>query len=267
MQEEQAALNATCDPARRRHEELATAYRLKLNPKGSRTVSGNHDWSDTFLNRLGLDGAAERAALQSGFTGMRTYRRGQIVADQADQNDPLHLVIKGWAARFQTLEDGSRQITDFILPGELCDLSRMGQGAADIAVALTPLRVALLDRGAMRRAMGEYPKLAEALMQLAFDEEAILRTWVVCLGRREKREHTAHLLCELHERLRRAGLVYDHEFDMPLTQEELADALGMTAVHTNRVLQSLRKDGLISTERHHLRLLQLDRLKKIGEFD
>ena len=119
----------------------------------------------------------------------------------------------------------------------------------------------------MRRALARYPNLADSLMQLAFDEQAILRAWLVCLGQREKREHAAHLLCELHERLRRAGLVSDHEFNMPLTQEELADAMGITPVHTNRVLQRLRKEGLISLDRQHLRMLQPERLKEIGEFE
>lgn len=232
-------------------------------------ATDQEDWIEPFLAKLGIRGIghAVRDALRNVFVGSRTYRRGQVVADQADETEPLHLVLKGWAARYQTLEDGSRQITDFILPGELCDLSRLGRGATDSAVALTSLKAALLNRSAMRSAIGQHPRLSDSLMQLAFNEEAILRAWVVCLGRRNKREHTAHLLCELYERLRRTDLASRHEFVMPLTQEELADALGMTAVHTNRVLKSLREDGLISTDRHHVRLLQPKQLKKVGEFD
>ena len=106
-----------------------------------------------------------------------------------------------------------------------------------------------------------------ALLYLASREQAVLREWLVCLGSREKREHVAHLLCELHERLSRLGLVTDHEFDLPLTQEQLAETTGMTPVHTNRVLQRLRKDGVISLEERHLRILEPLRLKEIGEFD
>lgn len=218
------------------------------------------------LASLGV-GQAAQDALTAAYVGTRTYPRRATIVEEADGTDPLHLLVKGWAARCHYLEDGSRQITDFVLPGDLCDLSRLGDGSMDTVISLTAVKAALLDRKTVRAAMERYPALAEALMQLAFNEQAILRAWLVCLGQREKREHAAHLLCELQERLHHAGLVTDHEFDMPLTQEELAEAMGVTAVHMNRVLQRLRNDGLISLDRQHLRMLKPEQLKEIGEFD
>lgn len=227
------------------------------------------EWLDPFLARLGVGagGEAEREAVLAASLGQRTYRRGETIVVGGDELQPLHLVMDGWAARVQALEDGSHQITDFVLPGELCDLSRITDGLSEHAVALTVVRVVLLDRRKMLDAIETQPKLGLALLRLALSEQAILREWLVCLGRREKREHLAHLLCELHQRLSRAGLVADHEFELPLTQVELADAMGISPEHTNRVLQRLRKEGVISLGQRHLTIHRPRELADIGEFD
>lgn len=227
------------------------------------------NWFDLFQASLAGEklGTEERQAIERAFLCMRSYRRGETIVDHSPLSDPLHLVTRGWAARASVLEGGSRQITDFVLPGEFCDLSRLGHRSSQMAVAITTVRTALLERQAVRKAIEDHPKLGLALLRMALREQAILREWLVCLGRREKREHIAHLLCELHERLRRAGMVCDHEFDMPLTQEQIAEATGMTAVHTNRVIQRLRKDGIISFGRQHVRIDQPQQLRKIAEFD
>jgi CRP-like cAMP-binding protein len=271
LQEEAAARRAASEPARRRHQEMADAYRLRLAspaPAPGRTADDD-DWMEPFIAKLDVDGFgdAEREALAAAFVGTRNYRRRQTIVDESDRGQPLHLVVRGWAARCQSLHDATRQITDIILPGELCDLSRLGRGSKDTVIALTSVRAALLDRQGIHSAMASSPKLAEAVMQLAFNEQAILREWMVCLGRRQKRVHAAHLLCELHERLRRTPRATEDEFDLPLTQDQFADAIGTTAVHANRVLQGLRRDGMISLDRQHLRMLQPNRLKEVGEFD
>lgn len=227
------------------------------------------DWLDLFDARLGGDalGPTEREALASAYVGTRSYGRGEFIMDDHLARKPVHLVTRGWAARVRLLDNGSQQITDIVLPGELCDLSRLTDGVDEKALALTPLRTVLLRRSAMLRIIESHPKVGLALLRLALSEQAILREWLVCLGRRDKREHLAHLLCELHRRLRKAGIVADHEFDLPLTQEQLADAMGMTAVHTNRVLQVLRKAGIISLGRHHLTIHRPAQLEAIAEFD
>lgn len=247
---------------------MPTASGLRPS-KGRAMTSANEEWLDLFQARLGSNalGPAERASIAGAYVGSRGYQRGENIVGNGDDHQPLHLVTRGWAARVRTLEDGSHQITDFVLPGELCDLSRLDDGLTQTAVAITAVRAALLDRGALLRAIESHAKLGLALLRLALSEQAILREWLICLGRREKREHLAHLLCELHERLRRVGMVADDVFDLPLTQEQLADAMGMTAVHTNRVLQRLRKEGIISLGQHVLRIYQPRQLKDIGEFD
>jgi CRP-like cAMP-binding protein len=98
-------------------------------------------------------------------------------------------------------------------------------------------------------------------------DSSIFREWVVNVGRRDSRTRIAHLLCELALRLERTGQGRDGMFDFPLTQEQLADATGLTAVHTNRTLQSLRRDGLIQLSNGILRVLDWDKLREVGEFD
>ena len=227
------------------------------------------NWVDLFKARLDCDafGQGECDDILLCCVGTRSYGRHETVVDGPDVRDPLHLVVSGWVARINLLEDGTHQITDFVLPGELCDLSRLTHGLAEHAVALTPVRVVLLDRTKILNVIERHAKFGLALLRLALSEQAILREWLVCLGSREKREHLAHLLCELHQRLRRARLVADHEFDLPLTQDELAAAMGISTPHTNRVLQRLRKDGIISFGRGHLKIHEPGQLRDIAEFD
>lgn len=227
------------------------------------------DWIELFKRRLGANsvGAAECEDILSAHIGNRSYHRGDTVVHGGAAGGPLHLVISGWVARVNTLEDGTHQITDFVLPGELCDLSRLTDGLTEHAIALTQVQVVLLNRTKLLRTLETHATLGLALLRLALSEQAILREWLVCLGSREKREHLAHLFCELHQRLRRAGLAADHEFELPLTQEELADAMGISTVHTNRVLQRLRKEGLISFGQGHMKIDEPSELRDIAEFD
>lgn len=230
--------------------------------------TSHDDWLDLLNGRLGgVLGPIERDALARAYVGMRRLARGEFIENDNLERKPLHLVTRGWAARVRMLNDGSQQITDFVLPGEFCDLSRLTDGVHEKAIALTPLRTVLLRQSAMLRIMESHPKVGFALLRLALSEQAILREWLVCLGRRDKREHLAHLLCELHLRLRKAGMIADHDFDLPLTQEQLADAMGMTPVHTNRVLQVLRKAGVISLGRQHVTIHRPAELEAIGDFD
>lgn len=224
---------------------------------------------DAFVARLNDAslGSAERHALADTNAGIGTYHRGQTIVAEDAHPQQLHLVSRGWAARSRSFENGARQTTDFVIAGELCDLSALGGGPMDRVVALTPVQAVLLDRAALLAAMAQHPKLGAALLRLAFYEQAVLRVWLTCLGQLRKHEHLAHLFCELHERLRRAGLAGDHEFELPLTQDQLGEALGMTSVHTNRVLQRLRREGLIDLDDHHLRILRPRQLQDVAEFD
>lgn len=165
------------------------------------------------------------------------------------------------------LEDGGCQITDFFLAGDVCDLPALRRVEPGRIDAATQVKATFLDRRTLNTEMERHPRIAQALLTLALENESVLRTTVECFGLRFRREHLAHLVCELHQRLTRLGLVGGDEFDLPLTQAELGNVLGISGVHTNRVLQALRKEHLIDFRGGHLRILQVGKLKAIAEFD
>lgn len=224
---------------------------------------------ESFYARVGANalGEEDRRVMNSLISATREFGSGTTIMEPDEHPNHVHFVETGWAIRRLILEDGSSQITDFLLPGDACDLPTLVGGATDWISALTTVKIVLLDRIALLDAMATRPNIAQAILRSSFCEQLVLRAWVGCFGLQEKREHTAHLLCELHWRLARIGLTQDHEFNLPLTQNDLALALGMTAVHTNRVLQSMRRDGLIALRSRHLRILQPDRLREIAAFD
>ncbi|HEY1606083.1 MAG TPA: Crp/Fnr family transcriptional regulator [Allosphingosinicella sp.] len=193
--------------------------------------------------------------------------RQHIIRDDA-RPEHVHLIVDGWAARYKSLPDGSRQILAFLLPGDFCDLHVAVLGHMDHAiVALTKCKVAFIASRAMDVLTSNHNSLTKALWWGTLVDEAVLRSWVVNLGRRDARARIAHLLCELHLRMQQVGLASGDRFDMPLTQEELADATGLTSVHTNRTLQRLRAEGLIELQGRVLTLLDPGALRRAAGFD
>ncbi|TSE11636.1 Crp/Fnr family transcriptional regulator [Mesorhizobium intechi] len=212
-------------------------------------------------------GRAERDALAGTAMGVRAFDRGETIFDSDQYPSQLHIISAGWAARSISSMDGSRQITDFAIAGDLCDLTALGHSSVGRVTALTAVRATVLNRQALTEAISAYPKLGRAFMSIALVEQATLRVWLAYMGRHEKTTHLAHLFCELHARLRQVGLVGDHSFELPLTQDAIADTTGMSIVHVNRVLRVLRTDGLITLHKHHLEILQPQRLRELAEFD
>nr|WP_251007983.1 Crp/Fnr family transcriptional regulator [Sphingobium sp. BHU LFT2] len=171
-------------------------------------------------------------------------RRRDIISD-GESPEFLHVVIEGWAARYKILKDGSRRITAFMLPGDFCDLHATLLDAMDHAiVAVTNCQIAYIANEEIDRITRLSATLARAFWRATLVDEAILRQWLVNSGRRNAFDAVAHLLCELHFRSLLIGLGTDR-VALPLTQEDLADACGLTPVHVNRMLQRMRREGLI----------------------
>lgn len=178
------------------------------------------------------------------------------------------LLIAGFAFRQKLVSHGARQIISFHIPGEFLDIQNSMFEVADHSVqSLTRSTVALVSKNALADLMASRPTIRRALWLDSLVDSSIFREWVVNVGRRDARARIAHLLCELAARLRSAGIADGEMFDFPLTQEQVGDATGLTAVHTNRTLQSLRRDGVISLTRSRLTILDWDRLAEIGDFN
>ncbi|HEX8514518.1 MAG TPA: Crp/Fnr family transcriptional regulator [Allosphingosinicella sp.] len=193
--------------------------------------------------RLTLEDRSALAALSDGSREMGARRN---VIREGERPDFVHLMVEGWAARYKLLADGTRQITAFLIPGDFCDLHVTILGEMDHSITtLTRAKVAFIPRSKMD-SLTERPGLVKAFWWATLVDEAVLRAWIVNVGRRDAYEAIGHLMCELYVRMKNIGLTDDHCFELPLTQEELGDALGLTPVHVNRVLQRLRAENLIS---------------------
>ena len=182
--------------------------------------------------------------------------------------DSVYLILTGWACRYKVLPDGKRQIMNYLIPGDLSDqrifvLTRMDHSIA----TLTAASVVAIPAQTMIDLTDGHPRIAGALWWNRLVEEAITREWVVNVGQRKALERVAHLICELFVRARAVGLSDRLSFDLPVTQTDLADTVGLTLVHTNRMLQNLRAEGLIAWTRHRLTILDFDRLMDLSMFN
>jgi CRP-like cAMP-binding protein len=210
----------------------------------------------------------EKRALDEAIGRTKEVGAGEdVVRDGACPSD-CTLIVKGFACRYKVLEDGRRQIMSFHIPGDICDLQSLLLEKMDHGIgALVPCKVALIPHRTVLELAENYPGIGRALWRDTLIDAAVFREWMVGIGRRTAHERIAHLLCEVLVRFRSVGLAEDHQCDLPLTQAELADSLGLSAVHVNRVLQDLRGEGLIVFQGKFLRISRWERLKQIAGFD
>ena len=178
------------------------------------------------------------------------------------------LLVDGIAARYKFVEDGKRQITALHVSGDFVDLHAFPLKEMDHGVvALSHCHVALADHSELRKVTETEPHLARLLWLLTVIDGAIHREWIVAMGRRSKKSHMAHLFCELLLRLEVVGKVENSSFSFPLTQLEMADVLGISLVHLNKTLQLLRDEKVLQWTKQTITVLDLERLKSIGEFE
>lgn len=210
----------------------------------------------------------DRAALQAMCQDVRkTGARRDIIRD-GDRPDRVHLILSGWACRYKILKNGKRQITALLLPGDFCDLHVGILDKMDHAIgAITATTFAYVDRAQFEALTRARPAILRALWWAALVDEGVLRSWIVSLGVRTARERVAHLLCELRERMRNIDREDAGRFAMPLTQPDLAEALGLTAVHINRVVRQLQKEQVVEISKGQVTVLDLIALTQIADFD
>lgn len=199
---------------------------------------------------------------------IRTYAPDQDIVRDGDRPSECCLVLDGFTFRYKLLTDGRRQILAFHTPGDIPDLQSLHLEVMDHSVAALVLtRVAFISHIDMNALCRRYSGLTAALWRDSLIDAAMFREWMVGLGRRSAHERIAHLLCEMTLRLAAVGLSDGRSSNLPITQVELGDALGLTAVHVNRVLQDLRRDGLITLSSSRLTVLDWKSLRRVGDFD
>lgn len=212
--------------------------------------------------------ADEQAVIEAMLSGPRTYAAGTELVRQGDQPGFSTLLVAGLCGRASTLSDGRRQITQLSVSGDFLDLHSFTLRTLDHSVvALNQTTVVTVPHDSLRRLTETHPHLARLLWLETTVDAAIHRQWIVSLGRRSGLARMAHLFCETHARLFAAGQATLDSFALAITQADLADVLGMSAVHANRLLQQLRQDGLIHWSGHEVTLLDPERLRTVAEFD
>lgn len=212
--------------------------------------------------------ADEKASLERLERHKRSYAAGEDIAVEGEPPGRVNLVLSGWACRHRALSDGRRQIVGLLLPGDLCDARVFVLKQMDHSIsALTAATIARVDKDEFVATTDASARLTRALWWNTLVEESTAREWLVNMGQRTAFERMAHLFCEIFLRMRAVGLVQERTCDLPMTQAEISEILGLSAVHTNRTLQVLRAEGLLSLTRGRLEVLDLEGLIATAEFD
>lgn len=210
----------------------------------------------------------EEAALHRLPLRLRAVPADQDVLREGDAATECCLVIEGFVCRYNLTRKGRRQIHSFHIAGDIPDLQSLHLKVMDHSLGtLVPSQLAFIHHDDLKRLMVTHPRIADLFWRDTLIDAAIFRQWMVGMGRRSAHARIAHLLCELLVKMRAVGLVEDGAFNLPITQAEMGDALGVTQVHVNRVLQDIRDANLITWKGAAATVLDWQGLKKLGEFD
>ena len=224
-----------------------------------------------FIDKLMSFGKLDRAdiaRLRAATSQPQIYTQRQDLIREGDRPGPVFVILDGWACRYKILPSGTRQVLAFLMPGDCCDLHVGLLEEMDHCIqAISPASVATISRAEMDAIMSEHPKIAKALYIAQLVDEGTMRAWITSMGRRASIERVAHLMCELYVRARNIGLASEPTLALPLSQAMLADSLGMTTVHLNRVLKELRLSGAMSLQRGSLLISDPAKLVRIAGFD
>jgi CRP-like cAMP-binding protein len=236
-----------------------------------RPASGKSAAPSIFLRRL--EQVRELSETERALVGRLSVFRESIQAGRPfwrpGQAVCARVIISGWACRQRTLPDGRRQIFGFLLPGDTVGLN-VNATALDQISTVAINRVESMDALMLREILtlgdDRYARLSAAVEETRRLQDVYLLNHVMRLGRQSALERLAHLILEIQERARHAGLLQGGRFPMPLTQEVLSDALGLSIVHLNRTLQQLKRDGLIEIKSGQVAVLDPRRLETIADY-
>lgn len=242
-------------------EEVRSATRASHPRSPEATLLGTRLAASPFLS------SEERHALESITLPPRSIAAYKDLLRQCEPAHHVEILIEGWACRYKTTREGHRQIVALLIPGDVANLdTSLFTRSNYSARTLTAAKTISVARDRISSLAEQHIGIAKTRAWLAMRENAILSQWALCLGRLSARQRLAHLLCELSVRLGNA-VETESRFELPLTQEQIADMLGLTAVHVNRMVQQLRAGGLIDTHGRAMTITDMAALRRIGEFD
>jgi CRP-like cAMP-binding protein len=210
----------------------------------------------------------ERRAIESLPVKVRHLDARQDIVRDGDHPAHCCLVLDGWTCRYKLLSEGKRQIFSFHVAGDIPDLQSLHIHTMDHSLAtVTKATVAFIPHESMRELTAGHPNIAALLWRDTLIDAGIFRAWMVGMGRRSAYEQVAHLFCEMYLKLQAVGLAEGYRCPMPITQVDMADALGLTSVHVNRVLKEMRGKALITLRSNTLVIEAWDELLRAAEFD
>jgi CRP-like cAMP-binding protein len=211
---------------------------------------------------------AEERAIRALVSETRRVKAHQVLIRKGDLLHHSILLLEGWLGRAADMRSGVRLFTELHVPGDFADLHGYTLKRLDHdVVVLADSVIALAPHERLTKLTTDFPHVARVYWFSTNVDAAIHRQWAVSLGRRSASSRIAHLFCELLVRLEVVGIAQGNSFEFPLTQEQLASCVGLTPVHVNRTLQTLRRQGLIELENKRLTILDLPALRAVAEFD
>jgi CRP-like cAMP-binding protein len=198
----------------------------------------------------------------------RRFDRHRDIIAQGRPYRSVFILCSGFVWRYKILPDGKRQLLSFGLPGDLIGFpASCFENAVNATASLTDVVVATVPLAAFYDLFMRFPRVAVALYWMAAREAAIYGERIVDIGRRSAYERLAHLILELLTRLRSVGLADELSYVLPLTQELIADVLGLSGPHVSRMLRSMREEGLVTIEDHRLTVMDLESLTQLAGFE
>lgn len=224
-----------------------------------------------FFRKLGRRdelGLEEQRAIAESAEERLVFAAGDNLVLEGERPTRSLLVTSGYTARYRMLPDGQRQITTIHMPGDFVDLHSFLLKEMDHAVgALSSCTIITFPHERLVAVTERFPHLTRMLWLTTLLDGSIQREWLVAMGRLSALERVGHLLCEIYTRLAFVSLAEDHQFNLPITQAALADTIGISTVHVNRVLQELRQGHYLAWDGGMLKILDWDRLAALAKFD
>jgi len=210
----------------------------------------------------------ERTAILTLPFDEREVRARQDIVHEGDRPSRCFVILEGVTCAFKITGEAKRQILAFHIPGDVPDLQSLHLETLDLSIGtISACKVGFIQHAALRDLCERQARIAAALWRETLTYASIFREWMTNIGQREALSRAAHLLCEFVVRVRAMGLAEDHIREIPMTQQDLGDAMGISTVHANRVLQELRRLRLIELGSGNLRVLDWEQLKAVGDFD